>query len=227
MATLSADEAHHVTRVLRLDVGDELIVFDGRGREWLGRIASATRRGVTVALEVERTAAAEPPVAVTLAIGLLKGDRMDAVVRDATMMGVAVMAPFVSAHVALSSGARRARSVERWERIAVASAKQCGRTTVPEIRSPAGLEETLADRTVDLKLACVEPAHRGVRPYDGRVRPRRALLLIGPEGGWSPREIEVARTAGAEFMSLGPRIIRADAAPTVALSVLWTTWGWQ
>ena len=152
---------------------------------------------------------------------------MDAVVRDATMLGAAVVAPVLSAHVAVSGQARRAQSRERWERVAIASAKQCGRAVVPEIRSLARFEDVVADKTVDLTIVCVEPAHGVATAMADLARPKRALLMIGPEGGWSPAELELARGAGARFIDLGPRTLRAEAAPVVALSALWTEWGWR
>jgi 16S rRNA (uracil1498-N3)-methyltransferase len=226
LATLSDAEAHHVTRVLRLGVGASVVVFDGRGREWSGRIASIAGKGVAVDLIEARVPVAEPAVNVTLAIGLLKGDGVDAAVRDATMMGAAALVPFVSAHVAVSGRAQRARSLGRWERIAVAAAKQSHRAVVPECRPVARLEDLLGETTVDLKLACVEPAHGHAEPVTDLPRPKQALVLIGPEGGWAESELNLARSAGARFIDLGPRTLRAETVPLAVLSALWTHWGY-
>jgi len=214
--------------VLRLREGDELVLFDGRGRQWLGRIARATRDEVLVDVVDPLPALPEPPVAVTLAVALLKGDQMSGVVRDAVALGVSAIVPFVSQHVALPAPAWRTRAVERWTRIAVSSAAQCGRAVVPTVSQVVRFGELLAGPAFDARLMCVEPAHAAAagpgRPMT--PPPGSALLLVGPEGGWSDDEIGDARAAAVEWVHLGPRTLRAEVAPTVALSVLWATWGW-
>ena len=221
--TLTPSEAHHVTRVLRLRTGDAVLVFDGRGGEWLGKIAPASH-DVVVDLVEPRTALPEPAVTVTLAMGLLKGDQMDDVMRDATMLGVAAIQPVHSAHVSLPKGARETRSLERWERVAVASAKQCGRAVVPAILPIAPFADVAQPRANEALVICVEP--RREMTTGSVPRPARATVLVGPEGGWSSEELELAIAAGASPLVLGPRTLRAESAPTVALSALWTTWGW-
>src|SRR5262245_32562597 len=103
---LPPDDSHHLKHVLRMAVGDGVGVCDGAGHEWSGRIASADRSGVAVELIAPSDPVREPPVHIVLAIGLLKGDQMDAVVRDATMLGVAQIVPMVTAHVAVAGRAR-------------------------------------------------------------------------------------------------------------------------
>jgi 16S rRNA (uracil1498-N3)-methyltransferase len=176
-----------------------------------------------------------------LAIGLLKGDQMDAVVRDATMLGVAEIVPMATAHVAVSGRARESdNAIERWMRVAVASARQCGRAVVPRITPVTPFEEVLAQAVRDETIIAIEPAANaadlgaGFGPPDVAdlgtnppyVRPKRALLLVGPEGGWSAGELESARKSGARARQLGPRTLRAESAPIVVLSALWTEWGW-
>jgi 16S rRNA (uracil1498-N3)-methyltransferase len=227
---LPHEEAHHVRHVLRLGAGAGIAVFDGRGGEWAGRIISADKRaGVTVELAGRITPAAEPPVRVTLGIGLLKGDQMDAVIRDATMLGVAEIAPVESERVTVPSrGRHSAAAAARWQRVAVASAKQCGRAVVPAITPVEPLAALLARSTAERRLMCVEPAHAGARPValEALARPSTALALVGPEGGWSAEEIASAVRRDVGLVHLGPRTLRAETAPTVLLSALWTRWGW-
>jgi 16S rRNA (uracil1498-N3)-methyltransferase len=220
-----ADEAHHLVRVLRLDVGADLVVFDGRGHEWDARVESASRQSVAVRLIAPRVPVAEPPVAVTLAVGWLKGDQIHGVVRDATALGVAAVQLFVSSHVAVPERAWRDRSIERWRRVAIAAAKQCGRAVVPEIREVVRYTEMLDGSDAPL-FVCVEPA-RGQASTPPAARPDRATLVVGPEGGWSTAELDEARARGALLLGLGPRTLRAEIAPTVALATLWTRWGWR
>jgi 16S rRNA (uracil1498-N3)-methyltransferase len=223
---LSRAEGHHVTRVLRLGAGDAVVVFDGRGREWLGQIAASSRAAVVADLIEERAAMPEPRVHVTVGVAILKGPGMDTVVRDATMMGASAVAPFVSAHVALAERAWRRRPNDRAVRIAVASAKQCGRAVVPDVRAASSMEALVGDAGFDLKVVAAEPGSGRVGDVHNLPRPAKALILVGPEGGWSPDELTFLAGQGARFVGLGPRTLRAETAPIVILSALWTHWGW-
>jgi 16S rRNA (uracil1498-N3)-methyltransferase len=225
---LPPDEAHHLVRVLRAGPNSEVVVFDGRGREWLGRVAAIDRRGVRIDLVETRTPVPEPVVAVTVAAGLLKGDQMNTVVRDATALGAAAIQPLVSAHVAVPERAWRDRSLERWHRIAVSSAKQCGRAVVPAIGEIARLSDVLDAHAASMTILCVEPGrmHAAARFAERPPAGTSVLLCVGPEGGWAAEEIDAARERGAHLLSLGPRVLRAEIAPTVALSALWARWDW-
>jgi len=227
-AALSADESHHLLHVLRLKAGDAVLAFDGQGNEWIAEIKSVDRSQVTLSILEPHEPLLEPPVAVTLAIGLLKGDDMRSVVRDATMLGVATIAPFVSDHTAVPGEARYGRSIDGWRRVAVASAKQCRRAVVPVIHPVSSLDAVLAAEA-GVRICCVEPhaAADWSAPEARGDRPRSATVCIGPEGGWSASDLDCLRRRGARSLDLGPRTLRAETAPTVALSVLWAEWGWQ
>lgn len=224
---LPPEEAHHLVSVLRAGAGDEVIVFDGRGGEWDARVVAIGRRRAEIELLAPRRPVAEPAIVVTLAAGLLKGDAMNTVVRDATALGVAAIQPVASAHVAVPDRAWRDRSVDRWRRVAISSAKQCGRATVPAIEDVSTWPAVLEAHAESLVVLGVEPAATtrsstpGEPPTAGRV-----LLAVGPEGGWTPSELALARDRGARLLTLGPRTLRAEIAPTVALAALWTAWGW-
>lgn len=230
VVTLSADDAHHLARVLRARLGDEVRVFDGRGREWVGRLASLIGSTATVEIAHETVPAAEPHVRLTLAIGLLKGEQMDAVVRDATMLGVFAIVPMATAHVAVPSRARKSpTALERWRRVAVASAKQCGRAVVPKIEAVTAFKDVVESAPEMPKFMCVEPklAVNGLdQAGAAKLRPVEAVVLVGPEGGWSTKEIDQASAAGVSLIHLGPRTLRAETVPTVVLTALWTAWGW-
>ena len=227
-ASLSADEAHHLTHVLRLRFGDEIAVFDGNGREYRARIERVSREGALLHLIEEISAAPEPAVRLTLAQAVLKGDKMEDVVRDATMMGVAAIEPLISTHTtvrmkALSEG----QVTDRWRRIAVASAKQCRRAVLPVIGNGTAFDEMVVQDTAEMRLMLVEPtgAIEGhpVSTVQGQ-RPRSATLIVGPEGGWTPEEIETAVRAGWMPITLGRRTLRADAVAIVAIGVLQFLW---
>jgi 16S rRNA (uracil1498-N3)-methyltransferase len=225
---LTPEEAHHLTHVLRLGPGAEIRMFDGRGREWAGRVASIDRRVVTIEVAREVAAVPEPPTRVTLGVGLLKGDQMDAVVRDATMLGVASIVPMATAHVALPKRARQSdAAIARWQRVAVASARQCGRAVVPTVSPITPFDALLTEAGHDVVIICVEPARAGANAGAAAgSRPSALLVLVGPEGGWSEEEVRFAIGRGARALHLGPRTLRAETTPVVALSSLWTRWGW-
>ena len=209
-------------------------VFDGVGHEWEGTIHEIGARRVTIAVDRAVETRPEPPAEVTLAVGLLKGDQMDTVVRESTMLGAAAIIPLVSARVVAPARARVEAARDRWRRVAVQSSKQCGRAVVPIVRDPAVFEAVLTDATYDARVMLAEPgtdvrADRTPappRPQAGHGRPR-VLLLVGPEGGWTADEVRQAASLGAQLWRLGPRTMKAETAPTVALAALWTLWGWQ
>lgn len=227
IVTVSREEAHHLTRVLRLRPGDGVGLFDGMGGEWVGLLKSVSPE-VTVEVIDAAIPAPEPDVRVTLAIGLLKGAQMDAVVRDATMLGVFAIVPMASRHVSITRrGVQGGAALQRWHRVALASARQCGRAVIPAISPVVSFESVLAETRADVILMGVEPDRIGEYPLlDAGPKQPTALILIGPEGGWADDEVSLAVTRGARLVQLGPRTLRAEAAPIVALSSLWTQWGW-
>ncbi len=229
-AALSADEAHHVTRVLRLATGAVLRAFDGHGREHEVRIELAGKGGVIVRVGPAMAAAEEPPIAVTLVQAVLKSDQTDAVVRDSTMLGLSAFVPVVTARTETTlARIRQQHRRERWERIAIASAKQCGRAVLPTMADPVGLDSVLASNLSPVFIL-VEPRAAGApcRLRDamtGLSAPPAATLVVGPEGGWTEAELFAAAAAGWTGVTLGARTLRADAAAVVALSVLLSRWG--
>jgi 16S rRNA (uracil1498-N3)-methyltransferase len=229
--SLPAEEVEHLTRVLRLSAGAAIRVFDGRGHEFDAVVQEITRGDVRVRIGQAVAAAPEPHLAVTLAQAILKGDKMDDVVRDAVMMGVAAIRPMITARTeapiaALDRGRRR----ERWERIAVSSAKQCGRAVVPPIGERQTFDEITRDveglRLPSAALMLVEPgAAAGAIPLRDLAGepPAAATILIGPEGGWTADEVK-AGARGCRLVSLGGLTLRADAVPVIALAALFTRW---
>jgi 16S rRNA (uracil1498-N3)-methyltransferase len=227
--TLPRDEAEHLTRVLRLGVGDTVSVFDGRGREFLARVLSAERREARVQLVSRVEPAKEASVALTLAQAVLKGDKMDDVVRDAVMLGVSAIQPLVTRRTEFTVAAlNRGGRVDRWRRVALASVKQSRRALLPEIRMPLTLESYFDDPLPAVTLMLIEPSTEAqVEPLSVLRRdpvPSDAAILIGPEGGWIEHEWTLARERGARLITLGERTLRADAVPVAAISILQFLW---
>jgi 16S rRNA (uracil1498-N3)-methyltransferase len=230
---LPRDEAHHASRVMRLSPGDEIAVFDGAGREWRARIEEARGDRVSVRLLDPLPSVPEPRVAIVLLHAVLKGDHMDAVVRDSTMIGAAVIRPMVTAHtIARAGGASAERLRERWMRVAVASAKQCRRAVVPDISRPVAFDVVLSSigsrEAGELRVVLAEPtagaAARAPAAVSSPAPPKRAIMAVGPEGGWCQDELAHLRSAGFEPVSLGALTLRADAAALVAISAFRAVW---
>jgi 16S rRNA (uracil1498-N3)-methyltransferase len=232
LVALPRDEAEHLTRVLRLSPGDTVALFDGHGREYLARIVTASRRDVRLHVLSPRAAAPESSVHVTLVQSVLKGDKMDDVVRDAVMLGVAAVQPIVArrSEVTVAAVLRGAR-VERWRRVALASTKQSGRAVLPDVHMPLTLESWLEDPPASSRLMLVEPrADVTVSPASelrGMRIPDSVALLVGPEGGWDRAECDLAAAHGVRLISLGGRTLRADAAAVAVLSVVQFLWDWS
>ena len=229
---LPRDEAHHASRVMRLAGGDEIVVFDGRGREWRARIETAVRDRVRVRLLEALTPGSEPRVPIVLFHAVLKGDHMDVVVRDATMMGAAVIQPIVTAHtITRASGGAAGKLRERWVRVAVASAKQCRRAVVPDVARPLPLDEALGSLAppapAEMRVVLAEPTTGAAARPPAAVAgdtPARALIAVGPEGGWAQEEIAQLVAAGFQPVTLGALTLRADAAALVAISAFRALW---
>jgi 16S rRNA (uracil1498-N3)-methyltransferase len=237
--TLSSEESAHLVRVLRLGAGARVLVFDGRGTQYVARITTAAKDRVTLALLDPVPPAPEPRVRLVLAQAVLKGEKMDAVVRDATMMGVSAVIPLITERTVIPRSAlEMGRVRERWHRIAVSSAKQCGRAIVPEIGPPERLTDLFEAQAQDapdvLRLQLIEPAAAASaasakdEDQNGRLpaepSPAGTLIAIGPEGGWAPEEVDQAREAGWQPWTLGARTLRAESAPLAALSILTYAW---
>jgi 16S rRNA (uracil1498-N3)-methyltransferase len=228
---LPDEEAEHLTRVLRLHAGDALRVFNGRGGEFTAAVEEAGKHGVRVRLERAAMPAPEPRVAITLAQAVLKGDKMDDVVRDATMMGVAELQPIITTRTEVTRASiARGRRRQRWERIAISSVKQCGRATVPRIREAMEFDELIEGLRKMLLplpgLMLVEPsaANETTPASELDLSPQRsATVLIGPEGGWTPAEVERGASV-CRLITVGSRTLRADTMCVVALSAFFTMW---
>ena len=172
----------------------------------------------------------EPRVRLTLAQALLKGRKLDAVVRDATMLGVSTIQPILSdrTEIPLAATARNG-TADRWQKIAVSSAKQCGHAVVPRVHTPMTLERLISETRNERRILLVEPTasikQGGLQTLVNQPTPDHATITIGPEGGWANIEIERAAAGGFELLTLGSRTLRADATPIAFLAVLQFLWG--
>jgi 16S rRNA (uracil1498-N3)-methyltransferase len=219
LVTLTADEARHLREVLRLKPGDEVSVFDGEGKEYRARVVQARREFAELGLDEEiATARPESPLQLTLAVALLKGEKFDLVVQKATELGVNRVVPLITryADIKLRDESDAAKRVMRWQRIALEAAKQSGRAVVPEVSLPVTFA-SLLDRN------CVLFSEKGGHGLEQIENPITAI--IGSEGGWSDEELDQARAAGAQIVTLGGRILRAETAAITAAALLQYSFG--
>ena len=222
---LDREETHHLSRVLRLAVGAQVAVCDGRGRAAAAVVQDLESEGAVLNLEEELSALAESPLKMALGLGLAKGEAVDQVVRQATEMGVQRLSPFVSTYSEKITPERAARRLARWQRQARESLKSCQRLYLPEI-SPVQDFAAVLQGPEEVKFLCYE-ADRGGGLASGldRGRPAGVRVLIGPEGGFTPEEVALARDAGFQVVSLGPRRLRVETAALTAVSLLQYAWG--
>ena len=211
-AVLTGDEARHLARVLRAAVGDEVTLFDGRGRSWPARVAAIGRDAVELETGEPRVEAAGGTL-LTLAVALPKGERQKWLVEKLTELGVARLVPLVTERGVAEA---TASAVARLERGVIEASKQCGRDTLMEIGEPASVAGIVAGRAAAAIGLVADP--RG-GPLDTAGWPVQAEVigLVGPEGGFSSAELALADAAGWPRITLGPYVLRIETA-AVALA---------
>jgi len=221
---LDPGETRHLALVLRLAMGAAVEVTDGQGRVFTARVESLGREAMLQVIE-ELPSPCESQLALTLGLGLAKGDTLDLVVRQATEMGVTEIIPFVSERSEVSAPEREARRRARWQKLARESLKSCRRTRLPIIQGTKDLAAAL-EGPEKVKLLFWEEAEPGsLKEFLNRSAPQSARVLIGPEGGFSAQEVAQARAAGFAVASLGPRRLRVESAALTALALLQFAWG--
>ncbi|MGD9953250.1 MAG: 16S rRNA (uracil(1498)-N(3))-methyltransferase [Burkholderiales bacterium] len=216
---LPDEAAHHAVHVLRLRAGGDIMLFNGRGGEFAGRIAAAERRRVRVALLEYRGIERESPLAVTLVQGVSAGEKMDFTVQKATELGVAALQPVIAARsLGRLAGERAAARRAHWQRVVIAACEQCGRNRVPAVHPVVPLaEHCRQDARARSRLLLSPLAARGLRA--ARIE-APVTLAAGPEAGFTADEEAMLIAAGYEPVRLGPRVLRTETAALAALAAL-------
>lgn len=211
---------------MRARVGDEVVVFDGKGPEWPANIVSIRKNSVTLQLGDSVEAGTESALKVHLVQGISRGERMDFVVQKATELGVKRISPVLTEYGMVKLNAERAaKRREHWQKIAASACEQSGRTRLPLIDAPVALKTWFGNKPeqVDTELILAPGA---AQPLTAIAAPQtKACLLIGPEGGFSDNEYDDASAAGFTAVSLGPRVLRTETAAPAALAVMQSIWG--
>lgn len=220
---LNSNASHHIGRVLRASQGDKIIVFDGVAGEWLCQIEHIDRKAVSVIpLEfnaIQRT----PPVDVSLAIPLVKGERMDYAIQKATEMGVSHIELIHTRYTDVRmQGERLTKKLSHWQQVMISACEQCGLNRLPSIDGVSKATDWFTNVEADLKLIA-HPGKVALNEYS-QPQPRSVALAIGPEGGFTDEEVSEAQQSGFYCVTLGNRILRAETAPVALLGAFWTMW---
>lgn len=215
--------AHYLSKVLRLDAGAELQVFDGKGNEFIAVLEEVSKKSVSARLVKSVETAAESPVSIHIGLGLTRGERMDYAIQKATELGANSFTPIFTERCEVKlKGDRLEKRLEHWQQIAISACEQCGRATLPSVNAPVPLIEFLKKAEAPLKLIL---DHRQTSSLSSSIAPSEVIVLTGPEGGFTEFEIDQASAAGFQTVKLGNRVLRAETAPIAALSVLQWIWG--
>ncbi len=228
--------AHHAVRVLRLRAGEAITLFNGLGGEFPAVLEIDGKAGYAQLGEFNPREA-ELGGRITLAQGLPSGDKMDWVVEKAVELGAARVCPIAAQRSVLQlSGARLEKRVAHWQRIAQSAAEQCGRNRLMAVDAPQALADWLAQPADGLRLLCHPEADQdlagllqggsGASGASGASGVQALTLLVGPEGGWSDKELDAARQAGVQAVRFGPRVLRTETAGLALISAISALQGW-
>lgn len=224
MLTLPPEASHYLTSVLRAKVGQPVALFNNTGVEAQAVVQAIDRKCVVVSLGEVVTVERESPVAIHLAIGISRGERMDFVLQKSTELGVHSITPLLCERTEVKlQGERQDKKQQHWHKVLVSACEQCGRARLPVLHVPATLAACLAGDQSEQRLV-LHHRSQGQLPVTAN-RPASVLLLIGPEGGLSTAEIALAEQAGCMPWTLGPRVLRTETAPVAALGILQYQWG--
>lgn len=222
-AEIVGDEEKHIRKVLRLGIGDTLVLFDGAGWEYHAMIKGRNAKGFTVDILKKFLPHRESPLEIILGQGLPRLPKMDFIVQKATELGVSEILSFNSHRsIPKLSEEKLYKKVQRWRKIALEATKQCGRNIIPRIETPVSFAEMLAKDLKDgLKLILWEEATvRLKKVFDMNQDRTKFFVLVGPEGGFTHKETQEAEEAGFNVVSLGNRILRSETAGISILSVI-------
>lgn len=215
--------SHHLSKVLRMQAGRELILFNGAGGEYTGVIDAISKKSVAVKLTAFNLENRQSTLQLELAIGVSRGDRMDWVLQKATELGVSKITPLITERTEVKLGGERAdKKLGHWQQTIVSACEQCQRNLLPELSEPVLLSEWMASCKAELKFVLHHRDNQGL-PQDKTTS--SIALLVGPEGGLSDAEIAQAIALQFSPLTLGPRVLRTETAPVAAISLVQYLWG--
>ena len=222
---LSATAATHATRALRLNVGDDVVLFNGDGNDYPAQLTMVKKNEVIAKIREQTRVKNEAPISIHLAQAISSGDRMDFTIQKAVEMGVTSIQPIASQRsVVKLSGERAEKRITHWQNIVISACEQCGRATVPIVKAPLSLPQWLASiKPTDLMITLAPNAACSLKDLP---QPKADIhLLVGAEGGLTNDEIKLSTQQGFTAVRLGKRILRTETAPLAAIAAMQTLWG--
>jgi 16S rRNA (uracil1498-N3)-methyltransferase len=218
---LPENAANHLARVLRLGIGDTCVLFNGDGRDYPARLIDIGKRVVRVEVGPGRSIDNESPLRLILLQGVARGEKMDLILQKATELGVASLQPLYSQRSEIRlDGIRADKRLAHWRGVVVSACEQCGRARVPDIGMPLQMQQALAALPDGGLRLILDPDADASLPGLEFDPSEPIVLAVGPEGGWSPQDIEQLRAAGFAGVRLGPRVLRTETAGLAAISAL-------
>ena len=223
--TVVDDRAHYLRRVLRLEIGSELTVFNGGERDYSATISAFAKDSIELLIGDGSHNDSESPLFVRLILGISRSDRMDFAVQKATELGVQQITPVFTSFSVVKLDPRRAvRRHQHWQKIAASACEQCGRSRLPTVDAPDPLTDVLQSGPgLERRLILVPDGASSLRGQP--IVNGGCDLLVGPEGGFSPIEVDDAEAAGFLPTSLGPRTLRTETAAITAIAAIQALWG--
>lgn len=223
--------AVHLSRVLRLNIGDACVLFNGDGRDYPARVVALGKRELRVAVGTPAAVERESPLRIVLLQGIARGEKMDLILQKATELGIAGIHPLVSQRSEVKlDPARAGKRLAHWRNVVIAACEQSGRARVPPVAEPVALATALASLPAGGLRLILDPdgalAFSGLPTGSGtQAAPADVVLAVGPEGGWSPRDREQLQAAGFDGLRLGPRVLRTETAGLAAIAALQARFG--
>jgi 16S rRNA (uracil1498-N3)-methyltransferase len=226
LVILAGTDASHIRTVLRLQVGDKIQVLDGKGSLYVVQLTDVKAKSVKGEIISSEKVNTESPLKIHLGQSLIKGNKIDDVLRKSVELGVESITPLMTERTVVKSDSDK--KIARWKKIAEESCKQCGRSSIPKVSEKIITLDAFCQQSsgADLKLMFWEQeSENGLKNINPQIAPSSVSVLIGPEGGFTIEEVATARSHGFQTVGLGPRILRAETAPLVVLSLLQSKWG--
>jgi|SRR5574344_11078 16S rRNA (uracil1498-N3)-methyltransferase len=222
---LSPDGAGHVGRVLRMNTGEKIVLFNGFGGEYNCTISESSKKHVIVHIDSFEDTSVESPIKIHLGQVLSRGDKMEFTIQKAVELGITEITPLISCRCGVRlKDERLIKKQDSFQKIIISACEQSGRTIVPQINPVITLEEFLLQANNDCKLTLNPYAHKHITNIE-KSSNSAYRLLIGPEGGFSDEEVSLTKQNGYEDVLLGPRILRTETAALVAVSILQSAFG--
>ncbi len=233
-ANITGQDAKHIFKVLRKKKSDKIAITDGRGKDYNSIVINAAPDIIQIKLLEQFDSITESPIDITLCSGMLKNRKMDFIIKHVTQLGIQKWVPFFCERSIPSPNKKKdgktkqkmgkqkmGKQNKRWESIAKESLKQCNRSYIPQISEPSNFQTIMKQfQNHDLKIAFWEQSQHKIKLLQKNIYPKKIVILIGPEGGFSENEILLAKEKGFLSYSLGPRILRAETASISACTLI-------